>query len=127
MRTLFAIIFGLLIVVVVVVSITIIAGWHGMLDDNDVRLSFRAFWKFYGIAPEQYECYSRSVCYHDNQCHWYRIVMKTPLDHARYIIWRRRKERRASVVKGTKATQKYLDCVRKDIESFTGGDTESNS
>ena len=116
-----------LLVGLVIATIIIVADWYDALTDDDVRLSFRSFGKFYGIAPEQYECYSRSVRYRDNPCHGYRIVMKTPLDHARYIIWRRRKERRASAAKGAKVTQKYLDCVRKDIERFTDGDTESNS
>ena len=118
---------ALLLVGLVIATISIVADWYDALTDDDVRLSFRSFWKFYGIAPEQYECYRRSVHYRDNPCHWYRIVMKTPLDHARYILWRHGEKRRASAAKGAKVAQKYLDCVRKDIERFTDGDTESNS
>lgn len=127
MRTLFAIIFVLLIVVVVVVSITIIADCHGMLDDNDVRLSFRTFRKFYDIAPEKYHCYHGYIRYRIGRCQGQNIVMKTPLDYAKYVIWRRKIERRKVTAKNAKVTQEYIDCVRKDIERFTGGDTESNS
>ena len=65
MKTLFAIIFVLLITVVVAVSIVIIAGWHGTLGDTDVRLSFRSFRKFYGIAPEKYNTDSKTISF----CH----------------------------------------------------------
>lgn len=127
MRTLFTIIFGLLIVVVAAVLIVILTDWCGMLDDNDVRLSFRTFRKFYGIAPEKYHCYHSYIRYRIGRCQAQNIVMKTPVDHAKYVIWRRKIERRKATAESAKVTQKYLDCVRKDIERFADGDTESNS
>lgn len=127
MKTLFAIIFVLLITVVVAVSIVIIAGWHGTLGDTDVRLSFRSFRKFYGIAPEKYNCYHGYIWYQIGRCQGQSIVMKTPIDYLKYVLWRRKIERREATAESVKITQKYIDCVRKDIENFTGGDTESNS
>jgi hypothetical protein len=126
MRTLFAIIFGLLIVVVMAVSIVIIADWYCMLDDKDVRLSFRAFRKFYNVAPEKYHCYYGYIRYQTGRYSHQNIVMKTPIDYVKYVLWRRKIERRKATAENVKATQKYVDSVRKDIENYNGGDTESN-
>lgn len=127
MKTLIATIFGLLIVVVVAVTVAIFIGWHDVLDDEDVQLSFRAFRKFYAIAPEKYSCYRRYILYRNDRGTYQCIDMKTPIDYAKYILWRRKIERRKAAAKSAKETQEYIDNVRKDIENFTGGDTESNS
>ena len=127
MKTLLSVVFVLLVVGLVIATATIVINWYDELGDNDVRLPFRSFRKFYDIAPEKYRCRSTYIWYQFDRSTSYPIVMKTPIDLAWYILWMRGKERRASVVKGTKVTQSYLDCVRKDIENYTGGDTESNS
>lgn len=111
--------FGLLIVVVAAVLIAITAEWHDTLDDADVRLSFRTFRKFYDIAPEKYHCYHGYIWYQIDICHGQNIVMKTPIDYAKYVYWRRKIERRKDAAESAKATQKYLDSVRKDIENYT--------
>lgn len=110
-----------------VATANIVMDWHDELGDNDVRLSFRTFRKFYDIAPEKYHCYYGYIWYQIGRCQGQNIVMKTPIDYLKYVLWRRKIERRKATAESVKITQKYIDCVRKDIENFTGGDTESNS
>lgn len=128
MKTLLTVIFGLLVAGAVIAAIAVTVDLIMLTEYSDVRLSFRSFCKFYAIAPEKYECYSDYVSYRDDEyCNTQHIVMKTPIDHARYILWWRKKGRIDENAANAKATQKYLDCVRQDIERFTGCDTESNS
>lgn len=111
----------------VVATVSIVMDWHDALGDDDVRLSFRTFRKFYDIAPEKYNCRYYYIRYRIDRCQGQVIVMKTPIDYLKYVLWRRKIERRKATAESVKVTQKYLDSVRKDIENFKGGDTESNS
>lgn len=128
MKTLFMVIFGLIVVGIVIATIVVTVDLIRISEYSDVRLSFRTFRKFYAIASEKYECYWNYISYRDNEhCGVQNITMKTPIDHARYILWQHQKDRREGQAVNAKATQKYLDCVRKDIENYKDGDTESNS
>ena len=127
MKILLTVITVLLWLGLVVATVSIVMDWHDALGDNDVRLSFRTFRKFYDIAPEKYNCRHYYIRYRIDRYQGQDIVMKTPIDYLKYVLWRRKIERRKATAESGKVTQKYIDCVRKDIENLTGGDTESNS
>ena len=103
-----------------VATASIVIDWHNTLGDNDVRLSFRTFHKFYDIAPEKYElCWGCIAYYVSSRC-WQYINMKTPIDYARYRLWFKKKERHKKTVDRVERTQDYINCVRKDLEKFMG-------
>lgn len=110
---------ALFISLVIVVIVTVIAGWAFSLCNNAVWLSFNSFRKFYDIAPEKYELCLDSITYHASFRHWQYINMKTPVDYVRYWLWLRKKNRHKTTVDKVKRTQEYINCVRKDLERFT--------
>lgn len=127
MRAALSIVLAFIMVAALILSAYVVYRWKFYLEDTGVRLSFRTFRKFYDIAPEKYHYYYGYIRYQIDRYQEQNISMKTPIDHVKYVLWRRKIERRKATAESVKVTQKYIDCVRKDIENLTGGDTESNS
>ena len=108
------------IALTIIIIIVSVVWWAFSLCNNAVWLSFSSFRKFYDIAPEKYELSYDSITYNANSCHWQYINMKTPIDYAMYWLWLRKKNRREKVDDNINRTQEYINCVRKDLERFTG-------
>ena len=116
-----ALFIALITVSIIIIIIVAVAGWAFSLCNDAVWLSFSSFCKFYDIAPEKYELSYDEIVYHiTKKYHWQAINMKTPIDYTRYWLWLRKKNRHKIAIDNANRTQEYINCVRKDLERFTG-------